>query len=97
MSSIDLNTLDALARSCRSVHDGLIQYRNVLLVSTLHCTNEGAPVNAEELLRYRARASNWHYMEDSRSFNGKAGSCARDMVDECRKCGEVICRVRLPT
>lgn len=92
VSSIDSNTLDALARSCRSVHDGLIQYRSVLLTLTLHCRNEEIPVNTEELLRYRARASNWHYMEDARSYNGKSGSCARDMVDECRKCGQVICR-----
>ncbi|KID86147.1 hypothetical protein MGU_06580 [Metarhizium guizhouense ARSEF 977] len=92
VSSIDLNTLDSLARSCRSVHDGLIQYRNVLVTSTLHCTNEQVPLNPEELLRYRARASNWHYMEDGRNYNGKSGTCARDMVDECRKCGEVICR-----
>jgi hypothetical protein len=95
VSCIDLNTLDALARSCRAVHNGLIQYRSVLLTSTLHCTNEEVPVKPEELLRYRARASNWHYMEDGRSYNGKSGSCARDMVDECRKCGEVICRVGL--
>ncbi|KHN96517.1 uncharacterized protein MAM_05460 [Metarhizium album ARSEF 1941] len=93
VSSIDLNTLDSLARTCHSLHDGLIQYRNVLVTSTLHCTNEPVPVNPEELLRYRARASNWHYMEDGRSYNGKSGACARDMVDECRRCGEVICRV----
>ena len=92
-SSIDLNTLDALARSSRSIHDSLIQYRTILLTSTLHCSNETLPVHREELLRYRARASNWHYMEDSRSYNGKSGKCARDMVDECRKCREVICRV----
>ncbi|KAG5952528.1 hypothetical protein E4U53_000661 [Claviceps sorghi] len=92
VSSIDLNTLDALARSCRSVHNGLIQYRSVLLTLTLHCRNEKNSVNTEELLRYRARASNWHYMEDGRSYNGKSGRCARDMVDECRKCGDVICR-----
>ncbi|OAA39441.1 hypothetical protein NOR_06279 [Metarhizium rileyi] len=91
VSSIDLNTLDALARSCRSVHNGLVQYRNILVTSTLHCTNEGAPVNPKELLRYRARAGNWHNMEGGRC-NGKSGSCARDMVDECRKCGDVICR-----
>ncbi|KAH0593175.1 hypothetical protein MHUMG1_09177 [Metarhizium humberi] len=80
VSSIDLNTLDSLARSCRSVHDGLIQYRNVLVTSTLHCTNEQVPLNPEELLRYRARASNWHYMEDGRNYNGKSGTCARDMA-----------------
>ncbi|PNY28402.1 Uncharacterized protein TCAP_01662 [Tolypocladium capitatum] len=91
-SSIDLNTLDALARTSLGIHDGLIQYRTILLASTLRCSNETLPVNREELLRYRARASNWHYMDDGRSCNGKLGNCARDMVDGCRKCGEVICR-----
>lgn len=93
VSSIDLNTLDALARTTRYIHDGLIQYRSILVASTLHCSNEDVQVNPEELLRYRARTANWHYMEDGRSFHGKSGHCARDMVDECRKCGEVICRV----
>jgi hypothetical protein len=32
-------------------------------------------------------------MEDGRSYNGKSGDCARDMVGECRRCGDVICRV----
>ncbi|QUC23296.1 uncharacterized protein UV8b_07537 [Ustilaginoidea virens] len=92
VSHIDLNALDALARSCRSVHDGLIQYRSVLVTKTLHCTNEDIPVHSDGILRYRARASNWYYMEDSRSYNSKSSSCARDMVDECRKCSQVICR-----
>lgn len=91
-SSIDLNTLDALARASRAIHNGLIQYRVVLLTSTLRCSNEPLPFNHDELLRYRARASNWHYMDDSRSYNGKSGKCARDMVGECKRCGEVICR-----
>ncbi|KJZ73846.1 hypothetical protein HIM_06739 [Hirsutella minnesotensis 3608] len=91
-SNIDLNTLDALARTSRGIHDGLIQYRTILLSSTLRCSNEADPVNRDELLRYRARASNWHYMDDGRSFNGKSGNCARDMVDGCRRCGDVICR-----
>lgn len=27
--------------------------------------------------------------------SGKVGACARDMVSECRHCGEVVCRVGL--
>ncbi|PHH85821.1 hypothetical protein CDD83_11129 [Cordyceps sp. RAO-2017] len=91
-SHIDLNTLDALARACRGIHHGLIQYRHVLLSSTLRCSNEATPVNRHELLRFRARASNWHYMDDGRSSHGKSASCARDMVNECRRCGDVVCR-----
>jgi hypothetical protein len=67
----------------------------MLLVSTLHCTNEDMPVDPEDVLRYRARAGNWFYMEDqSRTgYTGKTGHCARDMVSGCRRCGLVVCRV----
>lgn len=92
-SSIDLNTLDSLSRTTRHIHDGLVQYRTMLLASTLRCQNDGLPVDPDETLRYRARAGNWFYMEDSRSYNGKAGNCARDMVGGCRRCATVICRV----
>lgn len=95
VSRIDLNTLDALARTSRAVHDGLMQYRRILLASTLRCSNEKRPVDRDELLRCRARATNWHYMEDGRGYSGKSGDCARDMVGECRRCGTVVCRVSL--
>ncbi|RFU77213.1 sulfate transporter [Trichoderma arundinaceum] len=92
VSHIDLNTLDALARSSRLIHDGLIQYRTSLMGATLRCSKEAVPVDPEQTLRYRARASDWNYMEDGRSYNGKSGSCARDMVAECRRCADIICR-----
>jgi hypothetical protein len=94
-SSIDLNTLDNLSRTCRQIREGLLQYRKMLLVSTLHCSNEHLPVDPEETLRYRARAANWYYMQDAgrSSYNGKSGQCARDLVAECRRCGTVVCRV----
>lgn len=102
-AQLDLNDLDSLSRTCRGVHDSLLQYRSILLKSTVHCVNEELPVDPDSTLRYRARAGNWYYMEDtSRSsyYNGKAGSCARDMVSQCRKCSTVVCRVssvsRLP-
>jgi hypothetical protein len=93
VSSIDLNTLDSLSRTCRGIHNGLIQYRSILLSSTLRCSNEATRVDPDETFRFRARAGNWYYMEDGRSYNGKAGRCARDMVSECRRCGVVVCRV----
>ena len=93
VSSIDLNTLDSLARTSFYIHNGLIQYRRTLLQSTLHCANEDVPVDGDETLRYRARATNWFYMDDSRSYNGKSGHCARDLVGECRRCGDIVCRV----
>jgi hypothetical protein len=94
---IDLNTLDNLARTCRAVRQDLLQYRKMLLVSTQHCCNEDLPVDKDEILRYRARAANWFYMQDlsntSSGYRGKAGQCARDLVSECRRCGTVVCRV----
>lgn len=96
-SQLDLNDVDSLSRTCRGVHNSLLQNRSILLKSTLHCTYEELPVDPEAILRYRARAGNWYYMEDtsrSAQYNGKSGSCARDMVSECRKCGTVVCRVR---
>ncbi len=95
-AAIDLNTLDSLSRTCRQARANLLQYRTNLLVSTLHCSNESLPVDADEALRYRARAANWYYMEDSgraASYSGKAGQCARDKVSECRRCGTAVCRV----
>ncbi|KAH6874710.1 hypothetical protein B0T10DRAFT_201940 [Thelonectria olida] len=91
-ASIDLNTMDALSRTCRVIHHGLLQYRTILLASTLHCRNEAVPVDPSETFRYRARAGNWFYMEDGRNYSGKSGDCARDLVGECRRCSEVICR-----
>ncbi|KAK3327451.1 hypothetical protein B0T19DRAFT_163585 [Cercophora scortea] len=94
-ASLDLNTLDNLARTCRQIRAGLLQYRTMLLVSTLHCSNEHLPVDPEETIRYRARASNWFYMQDaSRAsyHSGKSGRCARDLVGECRRCRTVVCR-----
>ncbi len=94
-ANIDINTLDSLSLTCRQIRGGLLQYRKMLLVSTLHCINEDVPVDPEETLRYRARAGNWFYMEDTSraSYSGKSGECARDLVSECRRCGTVVCRV----
>ena len=94
-ASIDLNTLDNLSRTCRQVRAGLVQYRKMLVVSTLRCVNDDLPVDPEETLRYRARAGNWYYMEDATraNYNGKSGECARDLVSGCRRCGTVVCRV----
>ncbi len=92
---LDLNSLDNLSRTCRLIHQGLLQYRTMLLVSTLHCVNERLPVDPDEALRYRARAGNWHYMQDvgRAGHAGKSSRCARDLVAGCRRCGTVVCRV----
>ncbi|CAK7246115.1 MAG: hypothetical protein STHCBS139747_007737 [Sporothrix thermara] len=94
VSYIDQNTLDNLSRTCRQIRAGLLQFRKSLLASSLRCYNEHLPVDAEETLRYRARAGNWFYMEDQArtNYDTKSGECARDMVSECRRCGTVVCR-----
>ncbi|KAI0164494.1 hypothetical protein GGR52DRAFT_126780 [Hypoxylon sp. FL1284] len=93
-SSIDLNTLDSLSKTCRQVRQGLLPYRSTVLAAALRCVNEDVPVNPADTFRYRARAGNWYYMEDGRTgyYNGKSGSCARDLVAECRRCATVVCR-----
>ncbi|TAQ89409.1 hypothetical protein B7494_g2278 [Chlorociboria aeruginascens] len=84
-SHIDLNTLDALSLTCRQIRANLLQFRTQLLASTLHCENEELKLDPEHTLRYRARAANWYFVDMSRETVGKAGDCARDMVDGCRR------------
>lgn len=94
-ASLDLNTLHNLSRTCRAVRLGLLQYRASLVAHTLHCVNEDVEVDPDDTFRYRARAGNWFYMRDDAQgdrYNGKSGNCARDMVDGCRRCGNVVCR-----
>lgn len=89
VSSIDLTTLDSLARTSMYIHNGLVQYRTTLIAATLRCVNEEVAIDKDETLRYRARAN----INDGRNHVGKGGTCARDLVGECRRCGEVVCRV----
>lgn len=95
-SHLDLNDLDSLSHVCRGVHRSLLQNWSILVRSSLQCSNDELPVDPDSTLRYRARAGNLYYMEDtarSAQYNGKSGSCARDLVAECRKCATVVCRV----
>jgi hypothetical protein len=94
-SHIDLNTLDALSRTCRQVRANLLQFRTQLLSATLHCENEDVQLDPDNTLRYRTRAADWYFAEVGRdaSGTGKVGDCARDLVGGCRRCGRVVCRV----
>lgn len=96
-SHIDLNTIDALSLTCRQIRANLLQFRNQLISSTLHCENEDIEPDPEHTFRYRARAADWYFVEGGRealgSGAGKFGDCARDMVGECRRCSRVVCRV----
>jgi len=98
-SWLDLNAIDNLSRTCRAVHDSLLEYRSSVLTHTLHCANEELPIDRESTFRYRARAGNWYYMQEDAQLRAapgadvaKSGSCARDMVAGCRRCSTAICR-----
>ncbi|ROT41430.1 hypothetical protein SODALDRAFT_357472 [Sodiomyces alkalinus F11] len=100
---IDLNTLDSLARTSYLIHQSLIQCRSSLLRATLRCVNDDIPVDPDSTLQYRARAG-YHYfgqgsvilsgndIQGRAPYNGKSGQCARDLVNECRKCDVPVCR-----
>lgn len=100
--SVDLNTLDALSRTCRQFHLNLIPYRQQLAKQTLRCENEyvetvadllqngvAIPDSVKSVLRLLSQGS----VESGRLTRGKVAKCARDMVGECRKCSKVVCRV----
>ncbi|RKU49699.1 hypothetical protein DL546_009838 [Coniochaeta pulveracea] len=102
-SHLDLNTLDNLSRTCRGVHHALLQFRRMLLISTLRCVNEDLEVNTDDVIRYRARISTTYSvnypqrpvdqgMDKRHQHWVKAGQCARDLVSDCRRCGRVVCR-----
>ncbi|KAJ5179302.1 hypothetical protein N7492_002512 [Penicillium capsulatum] len=99
--AIDLNTLHALARTCRQFHANLSPFRHQLVRETLRCENEyietvsemlGAgtvlPSSVKSVLRLLSQGNG----EPGRMTRGKVGKCARDMVGECRRCNKVVCR-----
>ncbi|GAW21509.1 hypothetical protein ANO14919_110300 [Xylariales sp. No.14919] len=85
VSWIDLNTLDNLSRTCRQIRENLLQYRGPLVTHTMHCYKEQPPLEPED------NEMNWYYMSINESYRRK-GSCARDMVTECRRCAKPVCR-----
>lgn len=99
--AVDLNTLHALARTCRQFHANLSPFRHQLVRETLRCENEyietvaemlgsGAvlPSSVKSVLRLLSQGNG----EPGRMTRGKVGKCARDMVSECRRCSKVVCR-----
>ncbi|KAI0430683.1 hypothetical protein F5Y09DRAFT_306981 [Xylaria sp. FL1042] len=85
VSWLDLNTLDNLSRTCRQIRENLLQYRVPLVTHTMHCYKERPPLEPED------NEMNWYYMNINESYRRK-GSCARDMVSECRRCARPVCR-----
>ncbi|KAI0521802.1 hypothetical protein F5B22DRAFT_502789 [Xylaria bambusicola] len=82
---LDLNSLDNLSRTCRQIRSNLLQYRGPLVTHTMHCYKEHPPLEPED------NEMNWHYMSISEGYRRK-GTCARDLVAECRRCARPVCR-----
>lgn len=100
--AIDLNTLYALSSTCRQFHVNLAPFRHQLARETLRCENEYIETLAEMLdsgsvlpdsVKSVIRLLSHPSGEQTRMTRGKVGKCARDMVDECRRCAKVVCRV----
>lgn len=93
--SLDLNSLHALSRTCRQFRENLLQFHRQLATQTLRCVNEpGQPQTSD-----RVRGFNFVQNTPVEYFGmvglspRKVGACARDMVNECRRCGIPVCRV----
>ncbi|KAL3470540.1 hypothetical protein BJX99DRAFT_48182 [Aspergillus californicus] len=99
--SIDLNTLHALAGTCRQVYANLAPYRQLLAKQTLRCENEyietlsdmlhsgtAIPDSVKSVIRLLSQGA----MSSGQLTSGKVSKCARDMVAECRGCSKVVCR-----
>lgn len=100
--AVDLNTLHALARTCRQFHANLSPFRHQLVRETLRCENEYIETVAEMLgggtvlpnsVKSVLRLLSQGNGEPGRMTRGKVGKCARDMVGECRRCSKIVCRV----
>lgn len=96
--SLDLNDLDALSRTCRQFHANLLPFRRQLVRQTLRCGNEGAASATRNRTASNGarRLPGTNGIDSSRMTSGRVGACARDMVAECRRCGNVVCRASPP-
>ncbi|KAI5359659.1 Putative Zinc finger, FYVE/PHD-type [Septoria linicola] len=96
-SYIDLTTLSDLAQTCRQIRANLLQYRVMLIQKTLRCQNELTDLGTRLGDAFMVSRDAWstygrHGVKVDRITSGRVGACARDMVSECRSCGEAICR-----
>ncbi|KAL9136608.1 MAG: hypothetical protein Q9175_002168, partial [Cornicularia normoerica] len=75
--NVDLNTLDALSRTCRQIRANLLQYRNRLVQQTLRCENEFRDAESAESEKVGQK---WHMIGGTGyQVSGKASTCARDL------------------
>ncbi|KAF2704730.1 hypothetical protein K504DRAFT_460991 [Pleomassaria siparia CBS 279.74] len=84
-SQLDLNTLHDLSRTCRQFRANLLEYRDQLVKNSLHC--EMDDLEPGTTLPWREASTSGRQLT-----SGRISRCARDMVNECRRCGTVVCR-----
>ncbi|KAF2119494.1 hypothetical protein BDV96DRAFT_346951 [Lophiotrema nucula] len=89
-SQLDLNSLHDLSRTCRQFRANLLEYRDQLVKQSLRCSREDEDLGSK--LAMKLRESHSHFSSARQLTSGKIGKCARDMVDECQRCGTVVCR-----
>ncbi|KAE8553470.1 hypothetical protein EYB25_004852 [Talaromyces marneffei] len=98
---LDLNTLDALSRTCRQIRANLIPYSRQLVKRTLRCETQynvilnellREGVSLSEGVKLANRSINDDAPKNGRLRWGISGLCARDMVGECQRCSKVVCR-----
>lgn len=101
---LDLNTLDALSRTCRQIRANLIPYSRQLVKRTLRCDTQynailneliREGVSLSEGTRLANRLINEEAPKNGRLRWGISGLCARDMVGECQRCSKIVCRVSI--
>ncbi|KAI5287265.1 hypothetical protein KEM54_006115 [Ascosphaera aggregata] len=86
---VDSNTLHALSATCRRLYAALLPVRNLLVKETLCCENEILAADASQedadpdVIRRSRRLSR---------DNTSRGRCVRDLVKECTKCHQMVCR-----
>lgn len=95
---IDLNTLHALSSTCRQFRANLLQYRNRLVQQTLRCEKDRQSFeqNSTDALAGTQHIPGDQIYGGRRLTSGRVGTCARDMVGDCRNCGRIVCRVAAP-
>lgn len=91
-SYLDLNDIDALARTCRQIHANLLQFRPDVMKLSLQCMNSTMAVSN---CRNSNLSTSWYDRAYMHIGQCKRGECARDLVMRCKKtgCKVVACRV----
>ncbi|KKA30714.1 hypothetical protein TD95_004438 [Thielaviopsis punctulata] len=75
-SHIDLNTLDSLARTCRPIHNALMQFHGALMRSTIHCVRESLASSSYAPFGYKP----------SSCARDMVSECRRCNMTVCRNC-----------